>query len=223
MACRFEIVQDVLAQAGATFIAAHAMLTCSPIIQRLEHGLYARRGRRIGSGALDAARARMQKKMGEQLDEMLASRSFLVRVTDAALRHEQHNVPAVLHDALRGRLWPLLDAQGRRLGTARVGERGALRGINEHFPEARPGDLYRIRIESDALSVAWLAQQAGVSTVLVRDEESDEDDSDGSFQNEGEGEREELVSNFEAVEGIEETDGAPDGQIPLGFAPPRVR
>jgi hypothetical protein len=75
VACRFEITSRVLAL-GATPIAVNAMLVCSPIIVKLEFGLYGLRGRRIGPGALDDARIRLHRKLGEQLEAMRSSRSF---------------------------------------------------------------------------------------------------------------------------------------------------
>lgn len=155
VACRFELKDVVMNQLGLTDVFLAALLGSSPIVTRLEHGLYSLRGRKIGDGALAEARQRLRARTGFSAVDV-ESRQFLVRVTPAALLHEQHYVPTVFQEQLVGKQHAVKSAEGIHLGQARVGHAGALRGINQLFPSAQAGDHFRVEIEDDGLRVTHL-------------------------------------------------------------------
>lgn len=62
VACRFEILDVVSGELGLTDVPMSATLGSSPIVERVEYGIYRLRGRRFGGRALEAARKRMRER-----------------------------------------------------------------------------------------------------------------------------------------------------------------
>lgn len=126
---------------GVARITTSLLLASSPIIVRLEHGLYALRGRRQTDDALSAARKELTLKLGQQ-PAGLDPDVFRVAITDAALnRNEQYNVPSRFHDRLRGRVLRIEGSEH----VARISMSGSMRGINRAFPSLCVGDELEVR------------------------------------------------------------------------------
>lgn len=154
IACRFELKEVVIGQLGLTDVLLAVTLGSSPIIERVEHGLYRLRGRRVGDGALGAARMRLRERaypMGGPYPNA-GNDVFFARVTEASIRHEQYYVPTRFLKALSGNLLKVISPDGS-IGEARVNRSGVLAGINRLFPEVKPGDLYRIEVRATSLSL----------------------------------------------------------------------
>lgn len=163
VACRFELREAIEAKLQFANVAVSAMLGSSPIFDRLEHGLYRLIGRRVGDAALNAARTRMRMKAALHLAAPLSDarpNEFGFRVTEAALRNEQYNVPSRFHPRLAGRRIPIAGPDGRRLGDARISQSGALSGLNRLFSPAA-GDMFRVEVETDAIQVHHVRQKTG--------------------------------------------------------------
>ncbi|MDZ7914357.1 MAG: hypothetical protein U5O16_21365 [Rhodococcus sp. (in: high G+C Gram-positive bacteria)] len=62
VACRFEFVDVVSGELGLTDEPLSATLGTSPIVERIEYGIYRLRGRRFGDGAVSAARRRLRER-----------------------------------------------------------------------------------------------------------------------------------------------------------------
>lgn len=157
VACRFELKEVIIGELGLTDVMLAALLGTTPIIVRLEHGLYSIRGRKIGNLALRDARVRLRARSGfSELD--IDASAFTLRVTEATLRHEQYTVPQLFVPRLSGAQHTLVSASGDVLGkdVARVGASGALRGINQFFPTLQVGDQLRIEVLDDRLRVHHL-------------------------------------------------------------------
>lgn len=166
VACRFELKQVVVEGMNFSDVLLAAVLGSSPIFLRLEHGLYTVRGRRVGDGALNAARHRLRSRAGVQADTAIevGSNEFVIRVTEASLRTEQYSVPTRFHRQLCGARHAVTDDEGDVLGTARVSQAGALAGLKALFPEVQPGDHYIVGVHQDGLAVRHLGAQRGEST-----------------------------------------------------------
>jgi hypothetical protein len=172
VACRFEVVEAVKAQESDSPMAATVMLGASPIIEKLEHGLYKLRGRRVGHAAIDAARLRLRARMtpGTPMLETgppaAHSNGFVLQVTAAALRNEQYTVPRIYRHRLTARTVPVSDAQGRFQGWARVSASGTLRGVNRLFPDLKAGERLRIDLTAEGLQVHRLPRSSPVAVGL---------------------------------------------------------
>nr|WP_186329600.1 sigma factor-like helix-turn-helix DNA-binding protein [Variovorax boronicumulans] len=158
VACRFEISDAVHEQHGFSGVLVSTTLGSSPVFERIEHGLYAVRGRRMGDHALADARERAAARAGRAfiaLGDALASTEFALRVTEASLRNEQYTVPARFGNQLNGNSFAVRSRTGAPLGTAWVTGRGVLKGLNRLFPQARAGELYRVQFsENGSLRVS---------------------------------------------------------------------
>lgn len=155
VACRFELREAIEAKLHLTNVAVSAMLGSSPIFDRLEHGLYRLIGRRVGDAAVNAARTRMRMKAALHISPGLPDtkpNEFVFRVTEAALKNEQYNVPARFHPQLAGRRVRFRDAAGQPRGEARISQSGALSGFNRPFAP-KPGDLFRVAVGAEDLCV----------------------------------------------------------------------
>jgi hypothetical protein len=164
VACRFELREAIEAELHLTNVAVSAMLGSSPIFARLEHGLYRLIGRRVGDGAVNAGRTRMRMRAGLQGTPELRDakpNEFIVRVTAAALKNEQYNVPARFHSHLAGRRIPFRDAAGQAAGEARISQSGALSGFNRCFAP-KPGDLFRVAVGAEDLCVELVPATGGI-------------------------------------------------------------
>jgi len=62
VACRFEFKEVVSGQLGLTDMPLSATLGSSPIVERIEYGIYRLRGRRFADDALKAARQRLRER-----------------------------------------------------------------------------------------------------------------------------------------------------------------
>ncbi|WP_233874607.1 sigma factor-like helix-turn-helix DNA-binding protein [Paraburkholderia adhaesiva] len=154
--CRFELKEAVVEQLGLTDMLLAAQLGSSPIVERVEHGLYRLRGRRVGNGALNAARQRLSNRAmlpGSLLLEA-GPNEFFARVTEASLRNEQYHIPTRFHSRLAGKRHNTVSAEGGPLGESRVSQSGSLSGLNRLFPEVKVGNHYRIEVVEDGLRVA---------------------------------------------------------------------
>lgn len=160
VACRFELKDVVLGQLGLTDVMLAAVLGSSPIFERLEHGLYRIIGRRVGDGAINAARRRLRERSGQGVTPPDARpNEFYIRVTEASLKNEQYHVPTRFVPSLAGKQHQLSFEHGSLVGEARVTQSGALSGINRYFPKAAPGDLLGIEVLSQGLRVRYCPQQ----------------------------------------------------------------
>lgn len=147
-----EIKTVVMAQLGCSAIAVSIMLGASPVIVKLEHRLYALRGRRLGGNALENARLRGQEKsLGAALPEGLRKDAFVVRVTEASLKNEQYSVPAKFSATLRGTLQPVRAPDGTVLGAARTTPSGAISGLNRCIGTLAVDDLLVVTARQDGL------------------------------------------------------------------------
>lgn len=122
------------------------LLGSSPVFLKLEHGLYAARGRRIGDNALAHARQRQRSRLSAIAFPSLGLKAdeFLMNVTEAALRNEQYHFPVRFLSAFQPGPIPVLTPQGQPLGTANLNRSGVLTGLHKLFPEVRPGLLFRV-------------------------------------------------------------------------------
>ncbi|MCY4754467.1 hypothetical protein [Pelomonas aquatica] len=152
VACRIELKEVVIGKLGMTDVLLAHVLGSSPIVERIEHGLYKLRGRRIGDGALGAARRRMRERFTRGLVDTDANQ-FSVKVTEATMRNEQYTVPSLFKAKLAGKHHRLFSADGTELGFGRVGQAGSLAGVNRYFPAVRAGDQYVIALRDDGLVV----------------------------------------------------------------------
>lgn len=136
----FQFYETAEAQ-GVAKITTALMLSASPILVRLEHGLYALRGRRQRDDALANARHQLARKLSQQpvgLDPDV----FRVTVTEAALnRNEQYTVPSRFHERLAGKSFRIEGTEH----VARISMSGSLRGINRALPQLRVGDEVEVR------------------------------------------------------------------------------
>ena len=155
VACRFEVKAAIMSTLGTTDMAVAAMLGSSPVILKLEHGLYALRGRRVGDAALDAARMRLREKNQSLAVHRpwLGPNEFLLRVTEAVLRNEQYSIPTRYRQKLFARPVEVFDEAGAPLGVARANRSGALAGINKLLPALKAGDHIHVRIVGEAIGV----------------------------------------------------------------------
>lgn len=155
VACRFEIKEVLQAKLELSDAMVSSVLGSSPIVERLEHGLYRLTGRRVGDGALRAARSRLRAVASNSSVLLTDARpgEFVVHVTEASLRNEQYTVPACFRQRLSGQRLELRGADGQPLGEARVSLSGALAGLNRLFPAVVAGDQFRIEVLTDALHV----------------------------------------------------------------------
>lgn len=156
VACRFELREAIEAELQLTSVAVSAMLGSSPIFERLEHGIYRLIGRRVGDAALNAARERLHAKNTFHSGSKPAAtrpNEFIIRISEASLTNEQHNVPARLHPQLAGKRFPLHAGDGRVLGEVRITQSGALKGLNRLL-NPKAGDILRVTVEAHGLRVA---------------------------------------------------------------------
>ncbi len=77
---------------------------------------------------------------------------FLIRVSDAALKNEQYNLPVRFHSQLAGKCVPFLSTEGQPLGEVRISKSGALSGFNRLISPKR-GDLFRVLVAAAGLRV----------------------------------------------------------------------
>lgn len=164
VACRFELVKALDEKIGHSAMMVSIMVGSSPIFQRLEHGLYHLVGRRVQAAAVDAARVRLATQSGPLETRLALTRAlqpgdtFQLRVTEAALRNEQYNVPAGFKTALAGLQMPIVLADtDRKRGLARITHAGTARGLNKAFPSAKVGDVFEIQPKDGMLKVRLLA------------------------------------------------------------------
>lgn len=167
IACRFEISEHLCTERGTSDMLVSTTLGSSPVIQRIEHGLYSVRGRRIGDQALANARARADLKAGRPLPEGqedgLAPHEFMIRITAAALRNEQYGVPARFQPMMKGMRYAVRGEGGQVLGDAWVTGSNVLKGLNRLFPTAAAGDAYRIALvtaDEPTITVALSPREA---------------------------------------------------------------
>ena len=95
------------------------MLGASPIIVKVEHGLYRIIGRRTADGAVGDARRRLREKIAPALAPQqapLQANEFALRVTEASLRNEQYQLPRPLQEDMRGRRFSVFDDVGDVIG-----------------------------------------------------------------------------------------------------------
>lgn len=171
VACRFELREAIEAQLQLTSVAVSAMLGASPIVERLEHGLYRLIGRRVGDAALNAARDRLHaKNVFHSGAKPAATRpnEFVIRVSEASLKNEQHSVPARFHPLLAGKRYPLSGVDGQVLGEVRITQSGALKGLNRLL-EPQAGDILRVTVEAHGLRVARAAEADAMPADCSRD------------------------------------------------------
>jgi hypothetical protein len=97
VAARHQLVPAIRDKLEITDMAVNAAMGASPVIVKIEHGLYGLIGRTIDNGALERGRTRLRDKMGVVAGGGQGGDSangFRVRVTEASLRHEQYLIPA---------------------------------------------------------------------------------------------------------------------------------
>jgi hypothetical protein len=163
VACRFELGNAAVQELKLSDMAVSIMLGRSPIIRRLEYGLYSLIGRRVGDDALYAARNRLRRNAKESRTARrpdIETNEFLLRVSKTSLKIERYRVPQSLRSQLRGRQVPFRDSVGKPLGQARFNHLAEMRGLNGVFLP-KPGDLYRVAVGPDALCVELIASPAG--------------------------------------------------------------
>lgn len=162
VACRFELRQAIEDKLHISDMAVSVMLGSSPIVTRLEHGLYRLIGRRIGDTAVTAARSRMRIKAAQHTVPPFPGakpNEFVFRVTEAALKNEQYNVPARFRRGLAGQRVAVQGLGGQALGLARVSPTGSLSGLNRLFTP-KPGDFFRVAVLPEGLQVELLPEGA---------------------------------------------------------------
>lgn len=155
IACRFELKDEVVYRRGMTDTLLAAQLGSSPVFVKVEFGLYAARGRRIGDSALANARQRLRARaMPDALDTgALNANEFRVRVTEAALKNEQYHVPTRIAVGLQAGTYPVVGEDGVALGEAKVNQSGALTGINKLFPSISVSDILLVAVLGNGLRV----------------------------------------------------------------------
>jgi hypothetical protein len=162
VACRFELREAVKAKLQHTDMAVSVMLGSSPIFERVEHGLYRLIGQRVGDAAMNAARTRMRMKASLHVAPSFPDakpNEFVCRVTEAALKNEQYNVPTRFQSQLAGLRIPVQGVGGKALGEARISQSGALSGFNRLF-KPKLGDLFRVAVGAEGLQVELLKEGA---------------------------------------------------------------
>lgn len=155
VACRFELKEALMGQLKVSDVLVSAMLGSSPIFERVEHGLYRLIGQRVGDSAVNSARSRVRERNSHLSPPIEGARpnEFGARVTEAAMRNEQYHVPIRFKKRLFGQRLVVRNAEGKVLGEARVGQAGALAGLNRLFPDVKPGDVYRVEVLDEGLLV----------------------------------------------------------------------
>jgi len=159
VACRFELKDAIIGALGVTDMAVSSMLGASPIILKLEHGLYALLGRRVGGAALDAARNRSRERTQGSNTQVtgLGPNDYALNVTEAALRNEQYSVPARFRQRLLGQQsLPVSGANGELLGTVRVNQSGAMAGLNRLLPWLKAGCVVVVTVLDGGIRVKVL-------------------------------------------------------------------
>ena len=156
VACRFELKEAIVQALGTTDIAVSAMLGSSPIVLKVEHGLYALLGRRVGGAALDAARNRVRERSrsGPAQPSGLGPNDFALHVTDAVLRNEQYGIPTRFKQRLSGpRLVLVRGEDGEVLGQARINQLGVLAGLNRLLPSLTVESTVVVTVADDGIQV----------------------------------------------------------------------
>lgn len=153
-ATRRELYDRIVGDQGVTSIRVQQILGNSPMLMKLEHGIYGLRGHRLGDDSLARARQRVaiQRQDIERMAPPVGGSGFAVVVTVASLKNEQYHVPVTwLNRIPPGTYQVTCTRKGDQNGssddsvrTMRVRSKGGMVGINQHFPEAQPGDCFVI-------------------------------------------------------------------------------
>ena len=132
--------------AAGSKIAIAVCLSNSPVIWKLEQGIYAIRARLINTRALDNARIAHRGRPSDQ-HEGLADDQFVIRVTEASLRNEQYYVPVHMTEIAYGKQFEVM-AGGR---PARISATGVLRGLNRRFKDLMPGQDVLVTVRGEKI------------------------------------------------------------------------
>jgi len=181
VACRFEISEAIISKLALSNELVSAMLGSSPIILKIEHGLYALIGRRVGNEALVAARDRVRERQtpGAPRPRGLEAGEYALHISEAQLRHEQHRVDRRHVKRLAGMSHLVRNRAGQVVGAARVNASGAMTGLNTLFPGLKPGDHLYVLVQDDGLRVRHLPNDA--SRFDIASEAGDDDLSEESY------------------------------------------
>lgn len=156
VAAAWQLYKGVMELLPVTKMAVAVTLATSPILDRLEFGLYVARGRRIRPKSVARARLVLAQRQSAATP-VPGDDCFRVRVTKASLRNEQYAVPARFKDRLAGRVLEIAGYSGLQ---ARVTRSGALKGLNQCFNGLVDGDELEVRIEGAGITVGRVVDDA---------------------------------------------------------------
>ena len=142
VAARHQVVEQLMEQLDITEIAVNAMLGSSPIIRKIERGLYGIVGVSMAKGALTRARESIQERRVQPRRAPRGDwrKGFSIKVSTASLRHEQYWVP----ERFRG-VAGSIKVEGHR-NVLRMAKSGHVKGLKDLFPNIESGDEYWVEV-----------------------------------------------------------------------------
>lgn len=160
VALRREVVDHVRSRLDVSEVGVSFTLARCPAIKRWEKNVYGLRGRPLPLEALQEARDRSAPVAIDQHLEPGVLAAFRVTVTKASLVNEQYNVPSQTRRFIAPGTYPL----DSRNGMLTIGQTHVIRGLNRHFPGAKPGDSISIEmLEAKTLRLTLsLAEADGI-------------------------------------------------------------
>ena len=151
---------------GVTEMGVAVMLGSSTIIAKLEHGIYALLGRRVGADAVESARTRMRVRIqgNSGIRYKVGANEFLLQVTEASLYREQYTLPAHFRHHFPGPDFEVFDEAGALVGSAHVNRSGAVTGLNRLLPGLQVGDCIHVQAKDGAM---WVGVRQGLDGETV--------------------------------------------------------
>jgi hypothetical protein len=149
IACKYELVEAAAAELGTSDVTVSSMVGSSPILVKVDHGLYALLGRKVDDSAFLAGRRRLREKSGGPEGagtQFLAPNEFLLRVTEASLRNEQYSVPVRLKKTFPEGPFEVFNDAGLVIGAAHATLSGIFKGLNKFLPALRPRDFIHVTL-----------------------------------------------------------------------------
>lgn len=173
VAARHQLVLPICEKLKITDMAVNGQIGASPVIVKIEHGLYGLIGRTLEEGALEKGRTRLRERMGVAVAPGMAgewAKGFRVRVTEASMKHEQYPVPERFKQALRPGAVRVEGSDSELW----VGPSYVLRRLKDAVPGVQPGHTCWIEVKGPGLVALRLELQpaAGVAGLLDPEMES---------------------------------------------------
>lgn len=173
VAARHQLVVPICEKLKITEMAVNGQIGASPVIVKIEHGLYGLIGRTLDDGALEQGRNRLRERMGMAVAPGMGgewAKGFRIRVTEASMKHEQYTVPERFKDALRPGAVKVEGSDSELW----VGPSYVLRRLKDAVPGMQPGHTCWVEVKGPGLVALRLELQpaAGVAGLLDPEMES---------------------------------------------------